>query len=157
MKKIFLIVLFMVFFNISAFLVASVGIFPNTLYGDAFYNIEDTETLPTEQEMFGRLLENTYTERYELLGISLGFWEIMSALAVASIAIAIATKSTAPIAIALVGVMFGVMYMNSRSLFDQITGGLDGSVQYLVLMVGVGILILFVITAMDYAAGQSSG
>lgn len=158
MKKIFLFLFFMIFFNIAAFAVSSMNIFPYSIYGDAtHYDLSNSDDLPTAEIMFQRLVTNTNGSVAKFMGVELTFSTVILGMATLGGIIAIATKSMTPFVVGLIGSLFVLMYSNSRLIFDQITGNLGGSVQYLVLMIGVGVLILFVITAMDYAAGQSSG
>lgn len=158
MKKIFLFLFFMIFFNIAAFAVSSMNIFPHSIYGDAtHYDLSDSDDLPTAETVFQRLVTNTGGDIAEFMGVELTFSAVILGMATLGGIIAVATKSMIPFVVGLIGSLFVLMYSNSRSIFDQIMGNLGGSVQYLVLMIGVGVLLLFVITAMDYAAGQSSG
>lgn len=160
MKFIFKIILFAIFFNISAVMIASTNFFPNTLYGDATtYGLdpEHPETNPTPEVMFTRLITNSNGEAATLWGVTLTFSAIMGTIALLAIGAAIATKSTTPVALGLVGVLFTVMYANSKNSFDSIMANLDSVTWYLGLMVGLGVLIMFVIALMDYASGQRSG
>lgn len=157
MKKIFIILLWMIFFNVATFAVAALHIFPYSLWGDATtYGLDDPNELPTPEQLFERLVTNTNGSIAKLLGQELRFNHIIVAMAGIGAIVAIATTSMAPFVVGLVGSLFVLMYSNSKTVFDQIASNLGGVTFYIILMIGLGILILFILTAMDYAAGQVS-
>lgn len=160
----FQIMLFAIFLNISLLFVASTGFFSNTFYGDPFtrtdyggYDIDNPDSLPPPEEVFTQLIYNSVTgEVGSILGYELTFGGLMAGIVAISIAVGIATKATNGIALGLVGLMFSVMWANSRGILNELTKGLDSSVNYLVLMFMLGVLISFVILIFDAASGQRS-
>jgi hypothetical protein len=171
MKVAFKFILFMVMFNVSAFFIASLGIFPVTVYGDLFvtdstdtsivYNMSDPNDLPSEQDLLARFLYNTpqfgRTVQFGPYHISLTFWGIVVVFFGIVAAASIVMQSITPVLGGVVVLAFLFMYLNSKSLFEQILSNQPAAVNYLMLMVGLGVIIMFLITAFDYAAGQSSG
>ena len=168
MKVIFKFVLFMVFFNLAAVFVASLQIFPTTVYSDLYVmeddipnDLSDPDNLPGEFEVIARFLSNTpqFGEELKIAGytIDLTFWGIvvvaMGGIAAASIVL----QSVNPVLGGIAVMLFVFMYLNSKSLFDQLLDNQPGSVNYLILMISVGVIIMFLISVFDYAAGQSSG
>jgi len=145
--------MFMVFFNIAAMFIAYTNFFPNTLYGDTLGVGDDPANLKTAESVF-----TTLSGGVTFFGYELSFVVIMSGLIIFSIGVGVFTKS-GPIGLAmgLVGFLFVTMWTNSKQALDSISGSMDSSISYIMLMIGVGILIMFVITLMDYAAGQRSG
>jgi hypothetical protein len=160
-KFIFKVIFFMIFFNLAAFFIAYTGFFPNTIYGDVMYSdsLDNPNELPTAEGMFMNLVTNTNggiaNFSVPILGeVTLTFAGVIGLFTAVGAVIAIATHSMIPIVTALIGIMFTVMYSNSKSLFDAMITDLGGAAQYLMLIFGVGMLIMIILTIMDYAAGQ---
>lgn len=149
--------MFAIFFNISAVLVAWTGFFPNALWSDAFGIGTDPEQLPTANNVFTILVTKPTGEIAKLWGYNLTISVIMGTIAAFSLGVSIVTKQTSVIAMGLVGYLFWTMYSNSKGIFQEIIADLGGSAYYIALMISLGIAIMFVITLMDYAAGQRSG
>lgn len=160
MKILFKIIMFMVFFNLAAFLVAATGFFHgNTLYGDVTvynpedenYDLSDPYKLPTPEQMFDKLISGG--PKVGPYDISWNF--IIFTLIIATGVVGALLRSTVLVSIALVITLF-FMFNNSQTLFRSIAGNMDASVMYIGLMIGIGVFIIVVLTIMDYAAGQSS-
>ncbi len=161
MDNIYKFILFLLFFNMACFFVASTAFFPNTFYGDIVvsdtYDITDPDNLPTPEEMFENFITNTATgEVASFAGNQLTFGYVMGGLILVGLGASFLTKSTTPIAFMLIGLLFTTMWANSKTVLDSLTSNMGGSIQYLLLMFGVGVLILFVITIIDMASGQRS-
>lgn len=157
--------MFAIFLNISIFFIASTGFFPYTFYGDATtydvddveYDINDPDKLPTADEMFTRLITNSVTgDVANIYGFTLTFPILMASIVAISILIGIATKTSNGVSLMIVGLMFTVMWANSRRVIDSIVSGLDSSINYLILMFLIGVMISFVILLYDTASGQKS-
>jgi len=143
--------MFMIFFNIAAMFIAYTDFFPNTLYGDTL-GVGEPADMKTAESVF-----TTLSGGATLFGYELSFAVIMGGLILFSVGVGIFSKSgVIGLAMGLIGFLFVTMWTNSKQALDSITANMDSSVSYLILMVGVGILIMFVITLMDYAAGQRS-
>jgi hypothetical protein len=148
------IVLFAVFFNIAAVLIAATGFFPTTLYSDAFGLGENPETLPTYEVVFNILVSGSITELKKLWGLELTVESIMTIAVVAGVGVAFVTRQTQIIAMALIGYVFWNMYLNSRSAFNTIAANMDVHINYIALMIALGIAIMFIVVLADYASGQ---
>lgn len=157
MKLLFRIVLFMLFFNIAAFMVSAMNIFPNSLYGDAtHYNLDDPTNLPTPEQMFDNLLLNNRMEITKIIGFDLEWNIIIGGILVVVAAVAALTHSSGIISIGFTATMFVFMYTNSKSLFDGLAADMGHMTGYIALMLGLGVFVLVIITIMDYASGQTS-
>jgi len=148
----------MVMFNIAAFLIASTGFFPYSIYGDATnnYDLDDPSNLRSPESMLDRIILNSEGEVHKIAGRPLTFGELMGAIVIIAIAVGALTRSTIPITLGLLATMFLFMYSNSKTAFDQIMTHLDETAGYIGLMLGLGVLILVIIVIMDYAAGQKN-
>ena len=162
--------MFFIFLNIAIFFIAATGFFPYSIGGDAFtydvedveYDINDPDKLPTPDKMFTRLIYNTVDEKYASIpnpigdDIVLTFPILMGSIFIISILIGKATSTSTGVSLLLVGLMFTLMWGNSKRIIDSIVTGLDTSVNYLILMFLLGVMIGFVILIYDTAAGQRS-
>lgn len=162
MKFLFNVVLFLIFFNVAAFMVASIGFFHNGIYGDLMLgdDMETSSGLPDAETFFNRLLENSQGDAFSF-GIGTETFTIsfsMVTIGIIGLAIALAffTKSPQIVAVIIVVAVFYFMYWNSKRSLESLAGNLDGNVQYIVLMCGIGMLVVIVLTVMDYLSGQSS-
>ena len=161
----FQIMIFAIFLNISLFFIASTGFFPYTFYGDATtfdvddpeFDINDPDKLPSADEMFTRLVTNSLTgEVSSYAGVTLTYSVLMASIVIISIIIGVATKTSNGVSLLIVGLMFTVMWSNSKRIIDSLLTNLDSSVNYLVLMFLLGVMISFVILLYDTASGQKS-
>jgi len=160
MNIFFKIVIFMVMFNIAAFMIASTGFFPNTIYGDTFeyvddVNLDDPDNLETPDDMIEQIILNA-GEKIVIVGVEITYDIILASIITITIILGAITRQTTPITLGLIATMFFFMYINSKRAFDQILDNMDSHAGYVGLMLGLGILILVVIVIMDYAAGQKN-
>lgn len=157
MKLLYKFLLFAIFFNMGLFFISYINFFPCTFYGDVTtYGLENAENLPTAETMFTRLITNLNGEVASFAGFHLTFGFITGTLIVIGLGASFLAQSTTPIALLLVGSLFTIMWANSKRVIDSLTSGLDSSVNYLILMVAVGVLIVFIIEIADVASGQRS-
>jgi len=156
MKLLFKIILFMIFFNISALMITAMNIFPagTTLYGDAVYDAKDPNHIPSAEDMFSNLLTNMNNPIISGLGIT--YTAIMFAIVTFGIVVSFLTKDAKLVATGIIATVFVIMFANSKALFENMLKSTSNIVGYLALMIGVGVLIIFVITAMDYVTAQSN-
>ena len=161
----FQIMMFAIFLNIAIFFIASTGFFPYSFYGDATtydiddseYDITDPDKLPTADIMFTRLITNSVTgDVANIFGYTLTFPILMVSIVAISIVIGFATKTSNGVSLMIVGLMFTVMWANSKRIIDSLVVGLDSSINYLILMFLIGVMISFVILIYDTASGQKS-
>ena len=157
--------MFAIFLNLSIFFIASTGFFPHTFYGDATtydvddpeYDIKDPDKLPSADKMFTRLITNSVDGTVaNIFGYTLTFPILMASILAISIVIGMATKTSNGVSLLIVGLMFTVMWANSKRIIDSLVSGLDSSVNYLILIFLVGVMISFVILIFDTASGQKS-
>ena len=157
--------MFFIFLNIAIFFIAATGFFPYSIAGDAFtydvddpeYDINDPAKLPTADKMFERLITNTVTGNVaNIYGFTLTFPILMASIVIISIVIGKVTSTSNGISLMIVGLLFTVMWTNSKRIIDSLASGLDSSVNYLVLIFFVGVMISFVILIYDTASGQKS-
>lgn len=159
MNKFFAFIIFMVMFNIAAFMIAATGFFPYSIYGDATnnYDIDDPDNLRSPEEMFDKIVLNSEQEVVQIApGYNLTFGVLMASIVGITILVGAITRSTIPVTLGIISTMFLFMYNNSKTAFDQILDHLDASAGYIGLMLGLGMLMLCVIVIMDYAAGQKN-
>jgi len=158
MKLLYKIIFFAIFFNISALMVTAMNIFPagTVLYGDMLYNAKDPSQVPSANTMFSNLIANTDIPIIGHIG-TIGFTALLATLFGIGIVITAVTKDPKIIAALVVGTLFYTMYCNSKSLFENMSKNLGPITGYIVLMVGLGILITFLITTIDYLTYQSEG
>ena len=171
MNMFYRIIFFMIFFNISSIMIASTGFFgPNVLYGDVTYaQIDGTSTpdstkLRDPESMFNHLIFgskitinlNLGVFNVNIIDYDINWAWILGTLIVASCIIAAAIGSLTPLAIGIVTSMFVLMYNNSKTLFDRILTNLDSTVGYVGLMIGIGILLVILLTIMDIATGHQN-
>jgi hypothetical protein len=151
----------MIFFNIAAIMVAATGFFGNnTLYGDiAYVKTEDGQSLRSPEDMFNHLiLGSEISINVGGLGASwtINWAWITGSIVVAACLIAFFIGDITPLGIGLLTTMFLLMYINSKTIFDQILNHLDSTAGYVGLMIGVGVLMVIVITIMDMATKQKN-
>lgn len=158
MKFFFKIILFMIFFNVACFFVAFTQFFPNTIYGDIFVygnDLSNPASLPTAETVFNRIIMNG-GETFKLAGYEITWSVLMGSIVAITILVGALTRSTIVVTIGLISTMFLFIYNNSKNSLQSITQNMDVSAQYFVLMLSLGVLIIIIITIMDYASGQQS-
>ena len=164
MRTIFKFILFSILFNMAAFFIASTGWFPSTLYGNAVTRIslDDPATLSSSEDIFMRMVENDIAANIisDNIGLSgeVTFIAIIVGLLVGSIAIGWLSKGsgTTIVGMAVIAYLFYAMFMNSKTFFDKIISNFPMQVSYLTVMVGFGLLFMFIILFIDFASGQKS-
>jgi len=164
MRTIFKFILFSILFNMAAFFIASTGWFRNTIYGDAVTRIslDDPATVSSSQDIFMRMVENDIASNIisDALGLSgeATFIGIIVALLVGSVAIGWLSKGsgTTIVGMAVIAYLFYAMFMNSKTFFDSVIKNFPSQVNYLMIMIGVGLLFIFLILFIDFASGQKS-
>jgi len=148
----------------AAFFIASTGWFPSTLYGNAVTRIslDDPATLSSSEDIFMRMVENDIAANIisDNIGLSseVTFIAIIVGLLVGSIAIGWLSKGsgTTIVGMAVIAYLFYAMFMNSKTFFDKIISNFPMQVSYLTVMVGFGLLFMFIILFIDFASGQKS-
>ena len=161
MKFLFKVILFMVFFNLAAFFVAYTNFFDTTIYGDITVygdDLSNPDNLPSAETIINRIMLNggDTVVLVPYLELELTWGVLMGSIMGITIALGAITRSPVIVTLGLISTMFLFIYNNSKNSLTAITQNMDVGAQYLVLMLGVGMLIIIVLTIMDYAAGQRS-
>lgn len=142
MKLIYIIIIFMAFFNIFSFMLGELGIFSYVVHSDeAMWNLSDT-TEGTDQELFERVSEQSWSDLLNLDPVALA---LMGGTIAGTIALAWAMHSPYPLAVGLFLATFINMYGNSRSIFSQLEIN-----PYIRMAMGFGLLILILVTTIEY-------
>jgi len=148
MKKLFIIVIFLIFFNIFCFMFAWFGVFPAE-YDPPGHDISVTGEDKTPGEVYikdisgmdyGDMVSVFFGDLSDTANIFLTF-------AIAGVAIVAAwlTHSPAPLVIAFVGNFARISYTNTIGVFNQLPVN-----NYFMLAFGAGMVILFGITCAEY-------
>ena len=147
MKKIYVVILFLIFFNIFTFLFATLDIFPYAYgTGNPSYNITDDENMSSQS-----VAENATGYSYDnILRVFLGditnLGDLLLSIGIlgASIAAAWLTRSAAPFVVGFVGNIMKNIYVTNMTVFNQFPIN-----SYLMLALGVGMIILFLVTCAE--------
>lgn len=149
MKKLYVIIIFLIFFNIFSFMFGWFGVFPSEGgYESGTYDIGiDEDRTPGEV-----YIENISGMNYgDMVSVFFGDLSdeanILSAFIIMGVGIIAAwlTHSPAPLVIAFVGNFARVSYLNTITVFNQYPIN-----NYLMLAFGAGMVILFGITCAEY-------
>lgn len=162
MRTVLKFILFSILFNLAAFFIASTGWFPNTLYGSAMGNLEltDTASLAGPQDIFMQMLINNVNNNpINFFAVPLiNFSVLVGVFVGAALLTATVTKGGGPVIIgmAVISVLFYTMYANSKTFFDHLISNFPAQVNYIAIMIGFGLLFMFIILIADFASGQKS-
>lgn len=156
MKQLYVVMLFVIFFNIFAFMFASINLFPyvSSEGVNEDWNISDGENLSaenlTEQSTgysFDNILSYFFMDIKDLNPINLLI--TLATLGGAVIA-AYITRSPAPLVVGFVGNMVKNVYINNYTIFESLPLN-----NYMMLAVGVGMIILFLLTCAEILSHSS--
>jgi len=153
MKKIYVVIFFLVFFNIFTFLFAiggPLGIFPYAYgTGNPSYNLTSDENASSPdvfENMTGVSFDNIFSiffadvTNLASTGLSLGIFFVATVFA-------FKTNSPTPLVVAFVGNIMKNTYVNNMSIFNELPIN-----NYLMVVVGIGMILLFVVTCAEYLA-----
>lgn len=144
MKIIYKIILFLLLINIFIPLVKSLNIFPNEGEGDSqYYQLDNPENAGDESEVFERTSGYEVESLFSASSMS-DLSVLFGALFLGGI-VALITHSIAPIAISLFLGTFINLYRNSLNIVGQLNIN-----PYVVLAVTMTILVIIVITIIEY-------
>jgi len=152
MKTLYKIVLFFAIFQVVVLMVNSLGVFPNTLYSDVdttdLFNDDGSITAQgIVAFLFPQITTSEGSEDFTFSLVAAGFTSIGMIIA---IGISAATRSLAPIVIGFISLSIVPMVLTSWSFFRKMFYNWDTSAMvYLSIAIGVGILILAVITILE--------
>jgi hypothetical protein len=145
MKKIYVIIIFLVFFNIFTFMFASFeNMFPYVYEGDdANFDINGTS-----EEIFMGVSGNfTFDDALKLFfGDITNVPLLIASFATLGIAIAAAwlTRSPAPFVVGFLGNIMKNVYVNNIAIFEKLPIN-----NYLMIIAGVGMILLFLVTCAE--------
>lgn len=147
MKKLYVIILFLVFINIFNIMFVAYNIFPSGYDGQSdYYDIDDADGNVSGGETLFEELSNA--DFGDIMLLFFGNAEsILAIITTAAIAIAAAwlTKSPAPFVVAMVGGVFLTLYQRSIGIFQQYPIN-----NFVMLACSIGMVILFIITCAEY-------
>ena len=142
MKLIYAILLFMMFFNIFSFMFGDLNIFAYTIEGDeSTYNLSNIE----EQTDSGIFEDVSGAGWGGVLSLDRDVWALIGVVMGGALFLSWAMHSPYPIAVGLFLSTFINVYLNSRSIFSQLEVN-----PYITMAFGLGIVVLFVITTIEY-------
>ena len=146
MKKIYIVILFLIFFNTFTFLFASLSVFPYTYgTGNPNYQIDEGENLSSEavfENASGIGVNDVFSVFFGDDDLSV-FSSIL--LMGGAIALAWITHSPAPFVVVFVGNIMKNIYLKNMDVFNQFPVN-----NYLMLVVGIGMIILLLVTCAEY-------
>ena len=149
MKLIYMVILFLIFFNVFTFLFVlggPVGIFPYAYdTGNPGYDIGEGENMSSEA-VFENASEIGVSDVFNVFFGSddTALWTTLLMMG-GAIALAYITHSPAPFVVVFVGNIMKNIYMMNRDVFNQFPVN-----NYLMLVVGIGMIILLLVTCAEY-------
>jgi len=159
MNTFYRILLFMIFFNVAAIMIAATSFFgPNCLYGDISYAKENNQ-IRSPEDAFNHLIAGsnlTIDLKIVEYTIDINWGWLLGGLLFFTILIAWKIGDITPVGIGLLITMFIMMFNNSKNLFDSILTHLDSTAGYVGLMIGLGVMFAIVITIMDIITKQKN-
>lgn len=151
MKKLFIIVIFMIFFNIFCFMFAWFGIFPAEYETDTgSIDVNTTGSMQTPGEQYINTMSDGLTFG-NIVSIFLGRFDSLSGflasivLIAGAVAASVLMHTPAPLVIGFVGTFVKNLYLNASEIFARYPVN-----NYFMMAFGAGMLILFVITIAEY-------
>lgn len=158
MKKIYQLVFILAFFQGVILMVNATGVFPNTFYSDSEVDsIADVNDLPTAEEWF---IDMFAPDLVIFEGNPIFEHRIASVLSIVAVFLSIGVVGSiamhgnfVPIVLAFQGYMIFTMVVNSQSFFMKLITNWDtATLTYLGLLLGLGIIILFIVTFLEQAS-----
>jgi len=149
MKKMYVIIMFLIFFNVFTFLFAAGGplnLFPYAYgEGNPNYNISDSENVSSEA-VFEKA---SGIEPSDVFAVFFGdddtsIWSTLLLMG-GAIALAYITHSAAPFVVVFVGNIMKNIYLKNIAVFNQFPVN-----NYLMIVLGIGMIILLLVTCAEY-------
>lgn len=146
MKKLYVVILFLIFFNVFIIMFNSFSLFPMSLEEGQNYSNADSSTAEGTWEdvsgsdfgdIFSIIFVDINSDPLNILGTIL----IIGGAAF----IAWLTRSPAPFVVAVVANVFKNTYVNSMSVFEQFPIN-----NYMMIAGMIGMIILFIVTCLEY-------
>jgi hypothetical protein len=154
MKALYKMILFFAIFQVTVLMVNSMNIFPSE---STFYNDMDTDEYDlSTAEGIVKFLFPAINGEDLTVSLLVGGFTTLGVLF--GLAVSIATKSLAPLVISILGASMIPMVMNSWKIFNKIFYEFDSAaLQYLGLCLGVGIIVIAIITILEMPTHGRSG
>ena len=154
MKILYKILLFMLLWNISVVMIGATGFFGDAVfYGDVYTRMSSSDPNAVLDRFTGNNTINVFG-----IELSLTSAGILGSCIAIGVAISFVSGSMSPIALCVVIGLFLTMFNESKQLlskvFNQVPLGSNPALVYVVLMIGLGVLILFLLEVIDIASGQ---
>ena len=158
MKSLYKIMIISMMFPIVVLTVNSMGIFPYTFYSDTeIQNVYSITPTSTAEGIFSIML----VPNIDFLGVTdqaITISLVVGVFTIAGAAVAIVTHSFAPVIISFMGYCFFVMMTKSMGFVQKIFNNFGGTEMiYLGLLIGIGIVIIVIITIVETPAHGRSG
>ena len=146
MKKIYVVILFLIFFNTFTFLFATLNVFPYAYgTGNPDYDIVEGENISSEavfENASGIGVSDVFSVFFGDDDLSL-FSSIL--LLGGALALAWITNSPAPFVVVFVGNIMKNIYLKNIDVFNQLPIN-----NYMMLALGIGMIILLLVTCAEY-------
>jgi hypothetical protein len=144
LKKLYVIIFFLIFVNLINVMVVALDIFP-VGYVDEFD--ENITNASEGEEVFEYWTEDDF-DYGDILGLIFGSTESIAVMLLGvggSVGLAWLTHSTAPLAVGILASVFAALYTNTVNIFNSYPVN-----NYIMLACTIGMVILFVITSAEY-------
>lgn len=163
MKTIYKIVIFLAMFQVVVLMVNATGIFPED--GILYSDIDQDELIAASNDP-GALFSILFTPKgsFNILGLteitlsSVDAVLIIGAIIGIGSVVAVATHSYLPVVLAVFGIVLLPMIANSMSFFNGLMRNINNTnVTYLTVVLGLGVLIIIIITILEMPVHGRSG
>jgi len=156
MKLIYRIIIFLIAFQFAALIISSLGIFPTSLYSDVQFS--EFADLSWEEQL---VYFFTPEGGAEVLGIPISDFTIgaiILMMTAGGVVIGFATRNVAIISAVIVGTFFVPMLTKSINFFSVMFNTWDTpALTYLGVSIGLGIIVIVVITLVEMTTHGRSG
>ena len=153
MKPLYVIILYLIIFQVTILVVGATNIFPNTFYSD--FETDELKThMNSVEGMISYLFVPSGTLNWMINQVGASSFFIIPALVATFLfigsALSVLTQSMAPISITVVGLLFVPMITKSYKFFNQLfIYGNSEALMYLGVLFGILILVIAIITIIE--------
>lgn len=144
MKKLYIVIFFLIFVNIINIMVVGLGMFPSSYVEESDENITNVSE---GEEVFEYWTDDDF-DFGDILGLMFGSTGSVAALVLGiggSVGLSWLTHSTAPLAVGVLASVFAAIYVNTINIFNSYPIH-----NYIFLACTIGMVVLFVITSVEY-------
>jgi hypothetical protein len=156
MKQLYLIILFMILWDISLVFIASTGFFPSesTFHGDVGLTEKVSGRVGGSEAVINYLMRERASINLILVSIPVNFITLMTGMLLGTLVLSIFVNNTAIWGLMIVGFVLLDIWTNSSSLLNKAGGLFSGPTYMIFLEIGVGMLMLFLMEVIDIVSGQ---